>query len=155
MKPRAAALALLTVALVAVLLVLDGSSGRYRVSAVFTDVRGLVEGAPVRAAGLTVGRVDSVGLDAHGLPRVRLEIDGNYRLRRGARAAMRTASLSGENNAYVSVAAGRGPPLAPGAVLRGSATTSPVQVDQALAALGPRTRGDLRSALTGLDSAVS
>jgi phospholipid/cholesterol/gamma-HCH transport system substrate-binding protein len=122
------------------------------VTAEFGDVRGLVEGAPVRAAGLPVGRVGSISLGADGLPRVTLEIDSAYRLTRGARAAMRTTSLSGENNAYVSVAAGSGPPLPARAMLRGS---SPVQVDEALAALDPRTRSDLRATLAGLDRATA
>jgi phospholipid/cholesterol/gamma-HCH transport system substrate-binding protein len=152
MRRRPLVLALLALAAVAVVVVVRGSSDSYVVTARFTDVRGLVDGAPVRAAGLSVGKVDSIALGADGLPRVRLSIDGDYRLRRGARAAMRTASLSGENNAYVSVAAGSGPPLPRGAVLGGS---SPVQVDEALEALDPRTRNDLRATLAGLDSALA
>jgi phospholipid/cholesterol/gamma-HCH transport system substrate-binding protein len=152
MRRRAVAVVLLAAAAVAVLAVVRGSGERYSVTAEFADVRGLVEGAPVRAAGLPVGRVDSIALGRNGLPRVRLSIDGDYRLRRSARVAMRTASLSGENNAYVSVAAGSGPRLPRAAVLHGS---SPVQVDEALKALDPRTRSDLRATLAGLDRAFA
>jgi phospholipid/cholesterol/gamma-HCH transport system substrate-binding protein len=152
MTRRLAVLAALVAGVVAVVVLWRGSQPRYSVVAEFGDVRGLVEGAPVRAAGLPVGRVGSISLGAGGLPRVRLEIDRSFRLTRGARVAMRTASLSGENNAYVSVAAGSGPSLPHGSVLHGQ---SPVQVDQALSALDPRTRADLRSTLAGLDRALT
>jgi phospholipid/cholesterol/gamma-HCH transport system substrate-binding protein len=152
MMRRFVVFAALLAAVVAVVLVWRGSQGRYTVTAEFGDVRGLVEGAPVRAAGFPVGRVASISLGADGLPRVRLEIDDDYRLTRGAQAAMRTASLSGENNAYVSVAAGSGPPLRAGALLHGR---SPVQVDEALGAFDPRTRADLRSTLEGLNRATA
>jgi phospholipid/cholesterol/gamma-HCH transport system substrate-binding protein len=152
MTRRLVVVVALVSAAVAVGLVWRGSHDRYRVVAEFGDVRGLVAGAPVRAAGLPVGRVGSISLGPGGLPRVALDIDREYRLTRAARVAMRTTSLSGENNAYVSVAAGSGAPLPAGSVLHGR---SPVQVDEALGALDPRTRADLRATLAGLDRAVA
>jgi phospholipid/cholesterol/gamma-HCH transport system substrate-binding protein len=151
MTRRVIVLTALAAAALAVAAVWQGSDDRYAVTARFGDVRGLVEGAPVRAAGLPVGRVDSISLGSDGLPRVRLAIDSTYKLTRGARAAMRTASLSGENNAYISVSAGSGPPLPRGAVLHGS---SPVQVDEALSGLTSQTRSDLRATLAGIDRAT-
>lgn len=131
------------------------AGGSYRVTAVFGDVRGLVRGADVRAGGVRVGRVESIRLGADGLPRVRLSVSRSYVLRQGARAAVRVASLSSEWNDYVSLTSGAGAPLHDGAVLGPRSTSSPVQVDEALQALGPRTRGELRAVLASVNSGTA
>jgi len=67
-------------ALVAALTLTRGPN-RHTVTAEFTDVRGLVTGAPVRLAGAPVGEVAGVWLGPDGWPRVRLSID-DWRLGR-------------------------------------------------------------------------
>jgi phospholipid/cholesterol/gamma-HCH transport system substrate-binding protein len=133
----------------AVLWITGGSTGP-RVVASFTDVRGLVEGAPVRMAGLEVGRVESVALGDDGLPRVELQLD--TALHEGAAAAVRLASLSGEYNRYVALADGDGGELRDGAEI--TDTRAPVEFDEALQALGPRQREDARAVLRGLREAT-
>jgi phospholipid/cholesterol/gamma-HCH transport system substrate-binding protein len=130
-------------------------AGSYRVTAVFGDVRGLVSGADVRAGGVRVGRVESIRLDGDGWPRVRLAISRSYPMHAGATAAVRVASLSSEWNDYVSVTSGAGAALRDGAVLGPRSTSSPVQVDEALQALGPRTRGDLRAVLAAVNAGMT
>jgi phospholipid/cholesterol/gamma-HCH transport system substrate-binding protein len=148
---RLAPAALCVVAAVTAWLLLTGGPATRTVTATFTGVRGLVDGADVRAGGVSVGRVDRVWLDAAGRPRVRMSVRRDYALRRGATAAVRLGSLSGEFNRYVSLTRGGGPSLGDGAVtLPASATRSPVEVDQAIAALTPATRADVHAALRGL-----
>jgi phospholipid/cholesterol/gamma-HCH transport system substrate-binding protein len=136
----------------AALWVTGGDAG-HPLSARFGDVRGLVDGAPVRIAGLPAGEVTEIALDEHGMPVVRMRLDAP--LHEGARAAVRLASLSGENNRYVALADGAGPELADGAVLALADTRSPVEFDEALQALGPRERADLKAVLGGLRAATA
>lgn len=146
---------LIAVAAAACVLVWPRGAGSYHVTAEFHDVRGLVRGADVRAGGIRVGRVESIRLGSDGLPRVRLRVSRSYPMHAGATAAVRVASLSSEWNDYVSVTSGTGARLADGAVLGVRSTNSPVQVDEALQALDPRTRGDLRSVLESVDTGTT
>jgi phospholipid/cholesterol/gamma-HCH transport system substrate-binding protein len=145
------ALAALAVAVVAVT---RGGAGEYAVSAVFSDVRGLVPGADVRAGGVRVGSVRDIALGDDGLPRVRMRVQDGYRLRTGARATVRMASLTGEFNRYVALVRGDGAPLPDGATLALRATAAPVEVDDALSALDERTRADVHASLRGLRAAL-
>ena len=154
MKPPAAApatrlafAALLTVAAAGALIVLLRSPERRTVTAEFTDVRGLVVGAQVRVAGVPVGDVQRIWLGRDGWPRVAMSIDSDVS---PARAAVRMASLSGEFNRYVSVVQGTYTTFIPR-----SRTTSPVEVDQALSTFNPATERALRTALSGLQAALS
>ncbi|MCW3016158.1 MAG: hypothetical protein JWO02_3250 [Solirubrobacterales bacterium] len=144
--------ALLAVAAVVVVVAGHGAPTR-TVTGTFDSVRGLVEGAEVRAGGVKVGRVQRIWLAGDGTPRVRMAVRQDYPLRRGARAAVRLGSLSGEFNRYVALTSGTGPSFGDGdrpITLTRSATDSPVEVDEALSALTPATRADVRAALRGL-----
>src|SRR4051794_23766340 len=96
---------------------------RYQVA--FDAVPGLVRGADVRMAGVRVGHVTAIHLQ-HDRPRVTLSLDHGVALRRGARADLRLASLSGEFNRFVAVSEGDGPALASGATL--AAGDQPVEI---------------------------
>ncbi|WP_354701683.1 hypothetical protein DSM112329_02009 [Paraconexibacter sp. AEG42_29] len=147
---RLAVAGLLLAATVALLVLRSGDQAR-TVTASFAGVQGVVDGAEVRAGGVRIGRVTRVWLDDAGQPRVRMAVRRDYELRRGARAAVRLGSLSGQFNRYVALTSGNGRSLGDGPVtLPRAATQSPVEVDQALAALTPATRADLRAALAGL-----
>lgn len=142
----------LVAALVAVL-VIASSGGSYRVVAVFDQVNGLVRGAEVRAAGFEkVGTVDDISLGRDGLPHVRLTLDDGYRLRQGATANLRLYSLAGEVNRYVDLRQGSGPELRDGATLGLTSTDQPVEIDQVLSTLDPRTRAEVRGLLAELDA---
>jgi phospholipid/cholesterol/gamma-HCH transport system substrate-binding protein len=145
------ALAALAVAVVAVV---RSGPAEYPVSAVFSDVRGLVPGADVRAGGVRVGSVRDIALGDDGLPRVRMRVQDGYRLTTGARATIRMASLSGEFNRYVALVRGGGAPLPAGATLALHVTAAPVEVDDALSALDERTRADIHASLRGLRAAL-
>lgn len=62
----------------------------------FDDVGGLSHRSPVRIAGVTVGRVDSITLDDDLRARVRLEVDEELALSVDSAAAIRTAGLLGD-----------------------------------------------------------
>jgi phospholipid/cholesterol/gamma-HCH transport system substrate-binding protein len=157
MRPPAKTAGLLAILALAAgaLLLWSRGPARYHVTAVFGDVRGLVKGADVRAGGLTVGRVDAIRLGRDGLPRVRLAVDRSYPLRQGARAVLRVASMSSEWGSYVSLTSGGGRVLADGAVLGRRSTSSPVQADQAIQALDPRTRSELHTVLARVDQGTA
>lgn len=70
-------------------------SGSYRVSALFTDVLGLQKKSPVQIAGIDIGRIDSVTLDA-GKARVTLSIDGDVVLYADAQIEKVSISLLGD-----------------------------------------------------------
>jgi phospholipid/cholesterol/gamma-HCH transport system substrate-binding protein len=151
---RAAPIALALATAAAAILVISSGPGRYTVRAEFTDVRGLVSGAQVRLAGVPVGQVGRIWLGRDGWPHAELSVDSDVRLRANARAAVRMSSLSAEWGAYVSVVQGDGLPLADGATIPRSRTTSPVQVDQALTTFDPATRAGLKRILGGLSDSL-
>lgn len=148
----AAALGAVLVALAATWAPWGGDEGT-TAYAVFDSVPGLVEGAEVRAGGLQVGSVQEIRL-ADERPRVTLRLDEGYRLRRGATADLRLGSLSGSVNRIVAVDAGDGPLLRDGATLGTARTDQPVEVDDVLSTLDPRTRTEVRSVLRGVREAT-
>jgi len=80
----------------------------YRLEANFDNIGGLKLRAPVKAAGVIVGRVESVKLDpktyeAH----VTLKIDNGYQFSKDTIAAILTSGLLGE--VYIGLAAGGDP----------------------------------------------
>ena len=154
-RPRLIAGSALAAAVAAIALLSGGGAGGRALVASFGDVRGLVDGAQVRIAGIPVGRVTRVALGPGALPRVSMRLDAGVVLHRGATAAVRLASLSGEFNRYVALQDGAGPALPDGAALGMAQTRSPVEFDQALQALGPSTRADVRATLHGLVAATA
>jgi len=155
-RQRVGALAALIAAALALVGVLAlGGGGSYRLSAVFSQVYGLVPGAEVEAGGVDVGSVDSITLGRDGLPRVTMSISDSYRLRRGASASVQAFSLAGEDNRFIALQTGQGPPLAAGSTLPESRTSTPVEIYQVLDTLDPRTRAQVRALLAGLDQALA
>ncbi|MDO9409649.1 MlaD family protein [Patulibacter sp.] len=145
---------LVVVALVAlaVLRPWDRPSGP-RITAVFDAVPGLVEGAEVQRAGVTVGRVERIGLQGD-RPRVTLRLDDDEALHRGAVADLRMVSLSGQLNRVVTIRDGRGSALRDGATLGLARTEQPVEVEQVLSTLDPATRAAVRRMVRGAESTV-
>ncbi len=77
----------------------------YTVAAEFQNIGSLKAGAPVRSAGVMVGRVGSVGFDTEKyVARVVLKIDGRYPFPTDTTAAVQTSGLLGEQ--YVGLEAG-------------------------------------------------
>lgn len=150
----AALTVLVLVALVALLALRpwDRASGP-RITAIFDAVPGLVQGAEVQRAGVTVGRVEEIGLDGD-RPRVVLRLDEDEALHRGAVADLRIVSLSGQLNRVVAIRDGKGPALADGATLGLARTEQPVEVEQVLSTLDPATREAVRRIVRGSERAV-
>ena len=82
-------------------LVSDG----YRVHAFFDNIGGLKERAPVRSAGVVVGRVDSIDFDTKTFRAdVRLSMDSRYKFPKDSSVKILTAGLLGEQ--YIGIEAG-------------------------------------------------
>ena len=86
------------------LLTLDRAPG-YRLEARFDNIGGLKLRAPVKAAGVVVGRVESVRLDGKTYEAVAtLRIDREYEFTRDTIASINTSGLLGE--VYIGLSAG-------------------------------------------------
>jgi phospholipid/cholesterol/gamma-HCH transport system substrate-binding protein len=136
--------------LVAGVWLLTSGSGTYRVTAVFDQVNGLVEGADVEVAGTRVGEVQSIELGSDDLPEVTLEIADDYRVKRGAEASIRAESAAGQVNRFVALEPGGGSELEDGSTLGLAHTDQPVEADQVLSTLDAPTRRNVERVLAGL-----
>lgn len=77
----------------------------YRVSAAFDNIGGLKEQAPVKSAGVVVGRVDRITFDNERYrARVEMKIDRRYQFPTDTSASVLTSGLLGEQ--YVGLEAG-------------------------------------------------
>ena len=155
--PKLLAAATLGIAAIAVAVILAtrGADG-YTLDAVFEQANGLVAGAEVQAAGLKVGSVKRIELGSDGLPHIRMRVSGDYRMRRGGRAAIRFFSVSGEVNRYVELHAGvRRAVAVDGATIIAARTDQPVEIDEVLATLDPQTRADVHTLLRRLDETTT
>lgn len=114
-----------------------------RVEAEFESVAGLNDKAPVRVAGVRIGRVDGIEL-RDGRAVVTLLLEQDVQLGKGSRATIANAGLLGDK--YIELVPGPpgAPSLPPGSVLPGSA---PPSFDEALSQLS--NLGGSLSELTG------
>jgi phospholipid/cholesterol/gamma-HCH transport system substrate-binding protein len=97
--------ALLFLALKAANLASFGDQKGYTVTAKFDNIGGLKARAPVRSAGVTVGRVKSIGLDAKTFQGVvTMEIDNDVQFPKDSSAKILTAGLLGDQ--YIGIEAG-------------------------------------------------
>ena len=146
------AVAAIVLALAAVGWILLKPGGpNYQVHAYFQNASQLVKGDFVQVAGAPIGKITNIDLTADGQANVTLKItDGNYvPLRRGTKAVVRQASLSGVANRYVDLQLPDGTKtqkIADGGVIDQSDTTTAVDLDQLFNTFDPKTR----KALTGL-----
>jgi phospholipid/cholesterol/gamma-HCH transport system substrate-binding protein len=151
---RTLALAALAVAVFAFGWVTLRSDGTYEVTAVFDDVRGLIEGGEVKAGGLEVGKVEDITFTEEGMPEVRMSVDDDFRLEQGAFANIRLASNIGAINRFVDLTQGDGPELEDGATLGPGSTDQPVDLDMAVSTLNPRTREQVATLIAEFDAAT-
>jgi phospholipid/cholesterol/gamma-HCH transport system substrate-binding protein len=137
---------------------LNGRSGSYTVHGRFQNAAQLVKGNLVEVAGVPVGKVDGIELTHDGQADVAMKItDGGYRpLRRGTRAIIRQASLSGVANRYVDLqlpAADHQQTIPDGGVIDQSETTTAVDLDQLFNTFDPKTRKALSGLIRGYGAA--
>jgi phospholipid/cholesterol/gamma-HCH transport system substrate-binding protein len=124
-----------------------GGGGSYSADAVFANVNGLVDTGNVEVAGLTVGHITGISVRIGEDPRVTMRISEGYRLRAGVHAVIELGSLAGQLNRYIAIENGTGAVLPPGTTIPVADTSQPVEIDQFLSALDPRTRTNLRDLL--------
>jgi len=80
----------------------------YRLYALFDNIGGLKPRAPVKSAGVVVGRVASIGFDNNKfMARVELTIENQYKFPRDTTASILTSGLLGEQ--YIGLEAGGDP----------------------------------------------
>jgi phospholipid/cholesterol/gamma-HCH transport system substrate-binding protein len=154
MLARAAAAVAIAVGVIVGVLVIGGSSGAYKVDAIFEDVRGLIPGGDVKAGSEKVGTVTDMTLGEDGLPLVTMEIDDDFPLYQGAFADIRLASNVGGVNRFVDLEQGEGEQLEDGATLGPSQTDQPVDLDLAVSDLDPRTRDKAAALLAAFDATL-
>jgi phospholipid/cholesterol/gamma-HCH transport system substrate-binding protein len=141
------------IAVVGVVL-LGGKGGSYVVHARFQNASQLVKGNLVQVAGVSVGKIQSIDLTPDGQADVRMKItDAGYRpLRRGTKAVIRQASLSGVANRYVDLqlpAADHQQAIPDGGVIDQTDTTTAVDLDQLFNTFDPKTRKALSGLIRG------
>lgn len=89
--------AILFLALKVANLTTASGASSYRVTAEFDNIGGLKVRAPVKAAGVIVGRVDDIRLDSKTMrARVMLALDSRYPFARDVAASINTSGLLGE-----------------------------------------------------------
>jgi phospholipid/cholesterol/gamma-HCH transport system substrate-binding protein len=133
------------IVIVAVLL-FGGGGGGYTVKAYFLNAGQLVKGNQVEIAGTPVGSVEKIAITKNGQAVVTLKVnDANSPLRRGTRAIIRQASLSGIANRYVDLQMPPGDDsntekIPDGGEIGIDKTTTAVDLDQLFAVFDPPTR---------------
>jgi phospholipid/cholesterol/gamma-HCH transport system substrate-binding protein len=144
--------ALLAAVVLAALLLLGGGGGGYTVKANFQNASQLVKGNLVQVSGSTVGKIKNIDLTPDGQAQVTMSISDDYApLRRGTRAIVRQASVSGIANRYIdlTLAPQTSPAIADGGVIGQDATTSAVDLDQLFNTFDDATREDLKQVIHG------
>jgi phospholipid/cholesterol/gamma-HCH transport system substrate-binding protein len=127
---RIAAIAALAVVVIALAIVIFGGGGGHTYNLVFQNASQLVPENQVLIGGQPVGSVESIGLTEDNLAKVTVNVE--QELHEGTTATIRATGLAGVANHYVSISPGpnSNPPLADGATLGLSSTTTPVDLDQ-------------------------
>jgi len=105
-------------------------NGEHKYSLLFQNAGQLVPDNQVLIGGHPVGSVESIELTPDNLAKVVVSVE--QELHQGTTATIRNPSLSDVANHYVSISPGpnSNPPLADGATLGLSSTTTPVDIDQ-------------------------
>ncbi|MGI9557871.1 MAG: MlaD family protein [Solirubrobacterales bacterium] len=139
--------ALVLAAILAALLLLGGDGANtYKLR--FQTAGQLVPGNEVRIGGRPVGSVDSIELTDDN--QAEIEVSVADPITEGTTAVIRSTSLSGIANRYISLEPRTGGEELPSdAVLTGSETTTPVDLDQLFDTFRPKTRRALRNFIQG------
>jgi len=128
---------------IALVLALSGGGG-YTVHAHFVSASQIVQGNEVRVSGKAVGSVQDVALTPDGQADITLSVeeDGYFPLRRGTRATVRLASLSGVANRYIDLQLGGadGADVPDGGRLGTDSTEPAVDLDQVFNTFDPLAR---------------
>jgi phospholipid/cholesterol/gamma-HCH transport system substrate-binding protein len=123
--------------------------GGYKYDLIFTTGGQLVRGNLVLVGGHPVGSIEKIALTDDNQARITVSID--QELHEGTTAVIRTTSLSGVANRYISLTPGpnSAPEIPEGGAIPSTATTSPVDLDQFFATFTPRMRKGLSDFFKG------
>jgi phospholipid/cholesterol/gamma-HCH transport system substrate-binding protein len=150
---RGAAIASLVVAVIAVAVLMFGSSGGETYVLHMQSANQLVTGNSVEVGGLPIGKVTDISLSSDNQANVKIEVtDGDFTpLHEGTTAVVRVASLPSVANRYISLTPGpnNAPKIPGGGVIEGDKTTNAVDLDQIFNTLDPSTRKGLQGVLQG------
>jgi phospholipid/cholesterol/gamma-HCH transport system substrate-binding protein len=150
---RVAAVAAVTIAVIAVAVILLSGGSDYKIKAVFENASQIVSGDLVEVAGNNIGTVSDISLTPNGQAQLTLDIqNSNYQpLHAGTAATIREASLSGIANRYVDLrlGPGSGPAIKSGGSIPTAQTTSEVDLDQLFNTLDTSTRKGLQDVIQG------
>jgi phospholipid/cholesterol/gamma-HCH transport system substrate-binding protein len=150
---RAAALAALCLAIVAVLVIVLSGGSSYQVKAVFQNASQIVSGDQVQVSGNPIGTVSGISLTPNGDAELTLSINNSQftPLHRGTTAIIRQASLSGIANRYVDLDLGPGtaPKIPNNGSLGLQQTTSTVELDELFNTLNAATRKGIQNVFQG------
>lgn len=137
----------MAVVLVAVLL-FGGDEG-HEYELLFETGGQLVPGNQVLVGGQPVGTIEDISLTEDAQAKVQIKTDEP--LHEGTTAVIRSTSLSGIANRYISLSPGPNsePEIPDGGVIAGDRTTSPVDLDQLFNTLDERTRTALQDVIEG------
>ena len=149
---RVAALGALVAAIALVALAMFGGGDGYKVTAVFDNAGQLVPGNPVLVGGGKIGTIDEIELDDSAQAVVTLKLDDDYApLHQGTTATIRSTSLSGIANRYVSLQPGpnNSDEISDGGQIGADDTAAPVDLDTLFNTLDKRTRAGLQNVIRG------
>ena len=136
------------------ILLFSGDGGtKYRL--LFETGGQLVKGNSVLIGGSPVGTIDDIELTDNGQAQVKVTVDRP--LHEGTSAVVRSTSLSGIANRYISITPGpdNAPQLAENQVITEVDTTTPVDLDQLFNALGESERKGLQDIIQGSSAAYA
>lgn len=126
----------------------------YTLSAAFTDANGVYPGADVVIAGAQVGQVTGISIE-HDQAVVTMRISRQYEpLHQGTVAAIRYTTLLANKYIELTPSAGTAP-LPNGAAIPSVQTVTPVDFDQFLSSLDPKTRQQVQVLVQQLGGGVT
>ncbi len=146
---RIAAIGALAVVVIVLAIVLFTGGGGHKYTFLFQNAGQLVNDNQVLIGGSPVGTVSGIELSPNNLAEVNVEVE--QELHQGTTAVIRSTSLSGVANHYLSVSPGpnSSPALEEGAVLGLGSTTTPVDIDQLFNSFPPKVREGLQNFIKG------
>jgi phospholipid/cholesterol/gamma-HCH transport system substrate-binding protein len=152
---RVAGIGALLVAVLLVALILFGSGGGHSYRLLFQTGGQLVNGNQVLVGGQPIGTVDEITLTDDNEAQVKITVDEP--LREGTTAVIRSTSLSGIANRYISITPGpdNAPELPNDQLITQTDTTTPVDLDQLFNTFRPRTRRSLQDVIKGFGTIYS
>src|SRR3989441_5848885 len=149
---RGAAIASLVVAVIAVAVLMFGSSGGETYVLHMQSANQLVTGNEVQVGGIAVGKVTDISLSKDNQADVKITVNDDFApLHEGTTAVVRIASLPSVANRYITLTPGpnNAPEIPAGGVIDQDKTTNAVDLDQLFNALEPKTRKGLQGVLQG------